>query len=80
LLYCLDDGSALLEGPASMDEPATAFLQQPQSEPQTALINSVAPNKSGETRAWTPDPSGKSDTLLLLDFDNTTGEEIFDHT
>src|SRR5688500_3363846 len=27
LLYCLDDGSALLEGPASMDGPATAILQ-----------------------------------------------------
>lgn len=26
LLYCLDDGSALLDGPASMDEPATAIL------------------------------------------------------
>ncbi|MEO7659452.1 MAG: hypothetical protein ABIV48_07545 [Pyrinomonadaceae bacterium] len=26
LLYCLDDGNALLEGPASMDEPATAIL------------------------------------------------------
>ena len=26
LLYCLDDGSALLEGPASMDGPATAIL------------------------------------------------------
>src|SRR5687768_23331 len=28
LLYCLDDGSALLEGPASMDEPATAILSE----------------------------------------------------
>src|SRR3982751_5020420 len=26
LLYCLDDGSALLEGPASGDEPATAIF------------------------------------------------------
>jgi TolB-like protein/Flp pilus assembly protein TadD len=26
LLYCLDDGSALLEGPASADEPATAIM------------------------------------------------------
>jgi Tol biopolymer transport system component len=26
LLYCLDDGNALLEGPASVDEPATAIL------------------------------------------------------
>src|SRR3954462_6171039 len=27
LLYCLDDGSALLEGPAGGDEPATAILR-----------------------------------------------------
>ena len=37
LLYCLDDGAALLEGPASMDEPATAILHQtdPSSEAPT---------------------------------------------
>jgi TolB-like protein/Tfp pilus assembly protein PilF len=29
LLYCLDDGSALLEGPASVDEPATAIFSEP---------------------------------------------------
>ena len=28
LLYCLDDGNALLEGPASADEPATAILSE----------------------------------------------------
>jgi len=28
LLYCLDDGNALLEGPASVDEPATAILSE----------------------------------------------------
>ena len=29
LLYCLDDGNALLEGPASADEPVTAILSEP---------------------------------------------------
>ena len=29
LLYCLDDGNALLEGPASLDEPETAILSEP---------------------------------------------------
>src|SRR5438876_2882882 len=29
LIYCLDDGNALLEGPASADEPATAILSEP---------------------------------------------------
>jgi hypothetical protein len=28
LLYCLDDGAALLEGPASTDEPRTAILSE----------------------------------------------------
>jgi len=28
LNYCLDDGAALVDGPASMDEPATAFLSE----------------------------------------------------
>ena len=31
LLYCLDDGNALLEGPASGDEPATAIFSDPGS-------------------------------------------------
>ena len=37
LLYCLDDGSALLEGPASFDEPVTAILHEtaPPSEAAT---------------------------------------------
>ena len=37
LLYCLDDGNALLEGPASMDEPKTAILHstEPPSEAAT---------------------------------------------
>jgi hypothetical protein len=26
LLYCLDDGAALLEGPASLEDPATAVI------------------------------------------------------
>nr|MBA3351950.1 hypothetical protein [Blastocatellia bacterium] len=31
LNFCLDDGSALLDGPASMDEPATAVFGVPPS-------------------------------------------------
>ena len=40
LLYCLDDGNALLEGPASVDEPATAILsgiEQPSEFPTKVL-------------------------------------------
>src|SRR6185436_19578239 len=28
LLYCLDDGNALLEGPGSVEEPATTILHE----------------------------------------------------
>ncbi len=54
LLYCLDDGNALLEGPASVDEPATAILHtthaigdaptraQIQTTEQTAVLPSGA--------------------------------------
>ena len=31
LLYCLDDGSRLVDGPAGMDEPATAIISTPDS-------------------------------------------------
>ncbi len=36
LLYCLDDGSALLDGPASVDEPATAILHSSSQQVFTA--------------------------------------------
>ncbi len=36
LLYCLDDGNALLEGPASMDEPTTAILHSTGDTPGEA--------------------------------------------
>jgi TolB-like protein/Tfp pilus assembly protein PilF len=46
LLYCLDDGSALLDGPGSMDEPATAILHEsaPPAEAKTrAQIHTTGP-------------------------------------
>jgi TolB-like protein/Tfp pilus assembly protein PilF len=69
LLYCLDDGSALLDGPGSMDEPATAILP-------AAELPSDAPTRpqvhSGENRrTLSPDVSGRPtspavDKRLLL--------------
>src|SRR5688572_19702149 len=37
LSFCLDDGTALLEGPASMDEPATAILSDPAAKGSSPL-------------------------------------------
>jgi TolB-like protein/Tfp pilus assembly protein PilF len=45
LLYCLDDGNALLEGPASMDEPATAILSE------TGAVATGFPASESPTRA-----------------------------
>jgi adenylate cyclase len=45
LLYCLDDGSALLDGPASVDEPATAILSEP------GAIATGFPGRESPTRA-----------------------------
>src|SRR2546421_7526591 len=42
LIYCLDDGNALLEGPASVDEPATA------------QIPSISLPGEAPTRSFTP--------------------------
>ncbi len=41
LMYCLDDGNALLDGPASMDEPATAILSP--AEAKTAIHRAGTP-------------------------------------
>jgi TolB-like protein/Tfp pilus assembly protein PilF len=43
LLYCLDDGTALLDGPASGNEPATAIL----SESNTAILQPPATVPTG---------------------------------
>jgi TolB-like protein/Tfp pilus assembly protein PilF len=45
LLYCLDDGAGLLDGPASMDEPQTAILHEtapPLEAPTRAQIHTTA--------------------------------------
>ncbi|MEQ1762681.1 MAG: hypothetical protein ABL984_05970 [Pyrinomonadaceae bacterium] len=50
LLYCLDDGSALLEGPA-MSEPgavATGFSVEPDDEPATAILSEPPASAGGQ--------------------------------
>ena len=50
LLYCLDDGSSLLDGPAST-EPGTVATRLLSDEPQTALLHSTAFTGEGPTHA-----------------------------
>ena len=47
LLYCLDDGNALLEGPRSADTP----VRPSADEPQTAILHSTASPGEAPTRA-----------------------------
>ncbi|MCC7308509.1 MAG: hypothetical protein IT173_13165, partial [Acidobacteria bacterium] len=67
LLYCLDDGNALLEGPASgsrfPDEPATAILSEPGAvatgfrdgdEPQTAILSEPPASTGGQVDGENP--------------------------
>ncbi|MBK7933397.1 MAG: tetratricopeptide repeat protein [Acidobacteria bacterium] len=50
LLYCLDDGNALLEGPAR-SEPGAIATGFPSDEPQTAILHSTAAPGEAPTRA-----------------------------
>jgi len=43
LLYCLDDGTALVEGPASSDEPATAILSGQSAGERTQVFAPLPP-------------------------------------
>ena len=51
LLYCLDDGSALLDGPASAKEMPTAILSEVTQEnlPPTVLLDSGSTSTRGKT-------------------------------
>ncbi len=53
LLYCLDDGNALLEGPATgtVSEPGAIATGFPSDEPQTAILHSTAAPGEAPTRA-----------------------------
>src|SRR5438132_13494915 len=74
LLYCLDDGTALLDGPASADEPATAILSEPpavaggltrpahESESKTAILQ--PPATAGGSDPFVPQPQGNRNKLL----------------
>ena len=50
LLYCLDDGSALLEGPAKSEPPASAGGFLPSDEPATVILHDTAPADEAATR------------------------------
>jgi len=70
--FCLDDGSELLYGPASMDEPQTAFLDTSQTPSEDATrrygVTMGASSKQGATVDGSPSRPAwlRSSALLLL--------------
>ncbi|MFN2502450.1 MAG: DPP IV N-terminal domain-containing protein [Pyrinomonadaceae bacterium] len=65
LLYCLDDGSSLLEGPAMTDEPATAILSGSSTgEDKTSLIEPSARSETAADRS-TQDADSSSSTSWI---------------
>ena len=66
LLYCLDDGSALLEGPASADEPATAVfpsVHTTEEERTRTFDNEPAAQRSGASSSL-KNQASKRNTLI----------------
>ena len=51
LLYCLDDGNALLEGPANRSEPGAVATGFSSDEPQTAILHETDSPSEAPTRA-----------------------------
>ena len=64
LLYCLDDGSALLEGPASADEPNTAILHE--TAPSDAVTTRAQLHTTDQTAVLS---SGITDLPKAKEFD-----------
>ena len=65
LLYCLDDGGRLLDGPASADEPATAILSEPEPA-ATGFPSSESPTIQLQTPVTTDDPVRSKRKLLAV--------------
>ena len=68
LAYCLDDGSVLVDGPASSDEPGTAVLYQASGdEPATQILaqNTSSPNIAASRVENAPRSRFTNRTLLF---------------
>ncbi|MEJ7847836.1 MAG: tetratricopeptide repeat protein [Pyrinomonadaceae bacterium] len=69
LNFCLDDGASLLDGPACVDEPATAILSEPGAVP-TGFRPAELPGESA-TKIFDQDP-GTNDIISKAE---TTGQD-----
>jgi len=90
LLYCLDDGNALLEGPASGSEPPTGVPAgvspsgvamssgvQFGDEPQTAILNNISSSPDAATRPRIDVTAGEKsakNSIAVLPFVNMSAD------
>src|SRR2546421_2906191 len=79
LLYCLDDGSALLEGPATLDEPATALLDVsvPPVRPEQPQAGMGADGGADEAR--TRKQASTTDQTAIFDTGTERQEKLAEH-
>ncbi len=54
LMYCLDDGNALLEGPATRSEPGAIATGSSDDEPQTAILSEPPASAGGQFAGENP--------------------------
>jgi TolB-like protein/tetratricopeptide (TPR) repeat protein len=73
LLYCLDDGSALLEGPASGNEPATAILSGVKVPLADNSLSEPATRAQIHTAAFKADPPENFANVSETNNDRTIG-------
>src|SRR4051812_45845617 len=52
LMYCLDDGSALLEGPAQSESPGSGAALSSDGEPATAILSGTRFSKESKTTTF----------------------------
>jgi len=63
LAYCLDDGAVLLDGPPTVDEPATALITPHVTEPATRTLDSRATDAVQRTRTSPANASRRSSLI-----------------
>jgi tetratricopeptide (TPR) repeat protein len=85
LRYCLDDGTALVDGPATPFLPDEGSPNAGDDSATALLHSSIVPNGSdgiepATSIRVTATGATSRDSLLIIEFENTTGEDILNHT
>src|SRR5688572_6278627 len=79
LNFCLDDGSALLEGPASADAPMTAIRTQPRAEAAGAPASESPTRRQLHTTDETAIFPSEAEAKPQSDSDGVSKLPVFGH-